>query len=353
MATEGDGDRPAATEPADALAELRAVVAKAKAGDASVLPRLRAILDNNPSLVKHYGDAARHAEAAWIALAGGPDLYMKEAFARGAEAQRAELTRSGAQPIERLLVERAVACGLQLNYFSATEANALAAGDTFRQLQFHAKRVGQAQRMFLGAIGALVTYQKLMPADAVVAAEAAVLAEGHEHQLPMRAPVEPLPQARIPIEVDSDSHEPAPRSMSGFVSESAAEGPHTRGKGVPSMTDLSELTEPQLMLELIMGALRVRDARLNELASEVLARSGERSVPRLSRAATDPKNKLDHRVRALDVLARIGPPYGLEMMDLSVLLHARHKTVREAARSLFGYDAPTVAASGDGPAPQK
>ena len=107
------------------------------------------------------------------------------------------------------------------------------------------------------------------------------------------------------------------------------------------MPDLTDLSEPRLMIDLIMDALRVRDPRLNELASEVLTRSGARSVPCLSLAAADAMNKPHHRVRALDVLARIGPPYGSEMMDLSLLLRARNQSVRAAARSIFGYDAPT------------
>lgn len=106
------------------------------------------------------------------------------------------------------------------------------------------------------------------------------------------------------------------------------------------MPDLTELSEPRLMLDLIMGALRVRDPRLNELAAEVLTRYGDRSVQRLSLVAADAKNKPDHRVRALAVLARIGPPYGPEMMDLSLLLRARHPSVRAAARKIFEYDAP-------------
>lgn len=112
------------------------------------------------------------------------------------------------------------------------------------------------------------------------------------------------------------------------------------------MTDFSERSEPRLMLDLIMDALRVCDTRLNDLASEVLTRSGERSVPGLALVASDAKNKPDHRVRALAVLARIGPPYGLAVMDLSVLLRARNKAVREAVRKVFGYD-PSAGVSGD------
>lgn len=157
MATED-----ATTPPPDPLAEVREVVARAKAGDMAALPRLRALLDNNPELGRNYGNLGRQAEAAWVSLAAGKNLYLKETAARATEVQRAELTRPGAGPIERLLVERVVACGLQLNYFSATEANALAAGDTPRQLQYHARRLGQAERRYLAALGALTTYQRLV-----------------------------------------------------------------------------------------------------------------------------------------------------------------------------------------------
>ncbi len=145
------------------------MIAKAKAGDASVLPQLRAILDGNPALVERYGNLGRQAEAAWVALAAGTNLYMREAFARAADARRAELTRPGATPMELLLVARVVACDLQLNYLAAAEADALGAGDSYRLVDYHAKRVERAQRMFLSATGALVTFQKLVPAARLVA----------------------------------------------------------------------------------------------------------------------------------------------------------------------------------------
>jgi hypothetical protein len=133
------------------------------------LPRLREILDKNVELVKHYGDLGKHAQAAWIALAGGKNFYMRETVTRAAEARRAELTRPGASPVERLLVERVVACDLQLGYLTTAEADALGAGDSYRQLDHLAKRVERAQRMLLSALGALVAYQRLVPVSHVVA----------------------------------------------------------------------------------------------------------------------------------------------------------------------------------------
>jgi hypothetical protein len=210
VATEGNEQRPAA-ERADGLAELRAVVAKAKAGDAAVLPRLREILDREPGLVKHYGDLARHAETAWVALASGNNLYMRETLARAAEARRSELTRPGAGAVERLLVERVVACSAQLNYFSATEANRLAAGDSYRQLQFHAKRVGQAQRMHLAAVGALVAYQRLVPASGVEIA-ARDPARSDVDREPIDQPVSVAPP---PVYTPAFADEPAPQECDG------------------------------------------------------------------------------------------------------------------------------------------
>jgi hypothetical protein len=179
--------------------ELCETVAKARAGDASALPRLRELLDEYPNLVRHYGDLARQAEGAWVALATGSNLYLRETVARAAEARRAELTRPGAQPVEKLLVERVVACFLQLNYFSATEANSLLAGDTCRQLRYHAKRVEQAQRMYLAALGALVTFQKLTPHPGACVAVLAPAAVEDTQALHGAAPGATLAAAAVPL----------------------------------------------------------------------------------------------------------------------------------------------------------
>ena len=81
------------------------------------------------------------------ATSAGPasvaDGWAASAFAHD---QRAALTRPAAPPVERLLVDRAVACWLQLQYFTAVEANAVSAGEPPRLLQFRARRQAQAQR---------------------------------------------------------------------------------------------------------------------------------------------------------------------------------------------------------------
>lgn len=102
------------------------------------------------------------------------------------------------------------------------------------------------------------------------------------------------------------------------------------------MVDLASRSEPQLMLDTLMHALRVRDEPLNAIASEVLVRCGCVAVRRLVLASLNKKNRPDHRIRALAVIAKIRPPYGPDVMDLAVLSVERNKIVREAARDLLG-----------------
>src|SRR4051812_32472564 len=98
---------------ADALNEIRTVVAQAKKGDTAVLPRLRELLDAHPALWQRYGDLAAQAEQSWAALAAGPDQYLRECLLRQAQAMRGELAGPDAGPMERLLVERVVLTWLQ------------------------------------------------------------------------------------------------------------------------------------------------------------------------------------------------------------------------------------------------
>jgi hypothetical protein len=212
MVTEDKDQMP----PPEVLAELRVVIARAKDGDASALPALRATLDRFPKLAEHYGDLARQAEGAWISLAAGPNLYLRESLGRTVAAQRSELIRPGASLVEKLLAERVLACQLEVTYFSASEANLLAAGDTPKQLQFRAKRLAQAQKMLLAAVSALTVYQKLMPAGVEHEAARAGLpvpAKQHE-QVPsgtaeatQRLPQLSLTEEPTPAEAESEEVE--------------------------------------------------------------------------------------------------------------------------------------------------
>ncbi|CAN5913156.1 hypothetical protein BH23PLA1_BH23PLA1_27320 [soil metagenome] len=74
---------------------------------------------------------------------------------------RAELLGPAPTPLERLLVERAVGCWLQMQYADATYAQAREISLT--HLDYLGRRQNQAHRRFLTAVGALVTLQRLLP----------------------------------------------------------------------------------------------------------------------------------------------------------------------------------------------
>src|SRR4051812_41449613 len=107
--------------PSDEIVvELRRVTDRAIRGDATAVARLRQILDDYPAIWEYYGDLARHARLAWISLAAGNDLHLRESLARKAAALEAELAGAVATPLERLLAQRVVAGWLRTNYFEGT-----------------------------------------------------------------------------------------------------------------------------------------------------------------------------------------------------------------------------------------
>jgi hypothetical protein len=165
VANENGLDNPPAPEIVETI---RAVVARAKAGDDSAVPLLRELLTKYPILWQRYGDLAAQAEGAWVALAAGQNLYLRESLARQAAALRQELAGPSPSALEKLLVERVVACWLQLHYFDCIETRDLKADDRPRLAAFRAKRQEQAHRMYLTSLAALTTLRKLLPGPGFV-----------------------------------------------------------------------------------------------------------------------------------------------------------------------------------------
>jgi hypothetical protein len=153
---------PLATSTAETeiLERLQALVRRAEQGDESALPTLRAALDANPWIWERYGDLAQQSQAAWLQLIAGPNLLLREAVERKAEQLRAELAGPEPSPLERLLVERVVACWLQVQYADA--AYAQLQGPNPAQHSAALKRQAGAQQRYLYAIKTLATVRKLL-----------------------------------------------------------------------------------------------------------------------------------------------------------------------------------------------
>jgi hypothetical protein len=142
------------------LERLQALVKRAEQGDESALPTLRAALDANPWIWERYGDLSRQSQAAWLQLIAGQNLLLLESVERKAEQLWAELAGPGPSPLERLLVERVIACWLQVQYADAAYAQ-LQAPSPGQHTAALKRQAGSHQR-YLHSIKTLATVRKLL-----------------------------------------------------------------------------------------------------------------------------------------------------------------------------------------------
>jgi hypothetical protein len=116
-------------------------------------------LFQSPDVVELTGNLARRAEEALVARYCGRDLLTREGLTRKLEALRAELAGAGPTPLERLLVDRVVACWLHLHVLEATYA---AQDGMPLELGIYFQRcITAAQKRYLSAIKALALVRKL------------------------------------------------------------------------------------------------------------------------------------------------------------------------------------------------
>jgi hypothetical protein len=140
---------------------MLAVIHRAQAGDADAVPALQKILDRVPELRTMLGaDLERIVEESIIRSLGGDDnLAFREGLKRKLAALRRELEGASPTPIERLLVDRVVACWLQVQ--EADLRYAQARGQTLPQANYVLKRQDSAHRRFLLALRTLEMVRKL------------------------------------------------------------------------------------------------------------------------------------------------------------------------------------------------
>jgi hypothetical protein len=139
--------------------ELDKILKRAQKGDASTLPALREVL-KNPALVDAFGgDLARQAELSFVRAAAGDNLLFQEALPRKLELLRAELAGPNPTPVERLLVERVVACWLQVQ--DADVRYAQAKNLSLEWGEYYQRRMDRAHKRYLSAIKTLALVRKL------------------------------------------------------------------------------------------------------------------------------------------------------------------------------------------------
>ena len=192
-AAKGDEHAEAAAGRA-ALDRLGGVVRRAQAGDRTALPDLRKALDEHPEYFDHAGDLALMAQHTWLDLLSGTDLFIRETVERKLAEMRIELAGASPSPLEKLLVERVVACWLQLNHADTMFVGNQSSSEAIRKELV--KRQESAQRRYVEAIKQLAQLRKLVMPKAKTSN--------------VRASEDPLVAAEA-TEVDATAAAPFPR----------------------------------------------------------------------------------------------------------------------------------------------
>jgi hypothetical protein len=139
--------------------DLRQLLKRAQGGDSSTLPAIRKMMQD-PFTADLFGNLAQQAELSFIRNAAGEDLAFREALTRKMQLLREELAGPHPTPVERLLVERVVACWLQVQDADVRYAQAQKEC-TFKQGEYYQLRMDRAHKRYLSALKTLALVRKL------------------------------------------------------------------------------------------------------------------------------------------------------------------------------------------------
>jgi hypothetical protein len=150
-------NRPSVPTDPKSLLDL---INRAEAGDEKTLPVLREMLKIPGTVEMLGGNLALQAEHSFVNGAAGNNLAFREALLTKLQAMRAELAGSNPTPVEQLLVERVVACWLQVQDADVRYAQRQKEA-TWREAEFGMERMDRAHRRFLSAVRTLALVRKL------------------------------------------------------------------------------------------------------------------------------------------------------------------------------------------------
>jgi hypothetical protein len=139
--------------------ELLALTSRAQKGDETALSALRELLNEPAAGDLFGGDLAKQARLTLIKKFSGQNLLFRESLTRKLDLLRDELAGSNPTPLERLLVERIVACWLHLHHlehlYAQKDSMSLELGN------YYQRSISSAQKRYLAAIKTLAVVRKL------------------------------------------------------------------------------------------------------------------------------------------------------------------------------------------------
>jgi hypothetical protein len=151
-------------EPYDAVVfeGLADLVSRARKGDQMALPLLRHYLDSHPEVWRRCGDLALTTREMWLNLFAGPDLFVAESVRRKLDEMKADLGGPNPSSLESLLVDRVLACWLQVHHADASAAQARGSDASPAHLREMMKRQESSQKRYLASLKQLAVVRKLL-----------------------------------------------------------------------------------------------------------------------------------------------------------------------------------------------
>jgi hypothetical protein len=139
--------------------EILALTDRAQKGDKTALPALRDLLKEPAAVDLLGGDLAKQAQLTLINKFSGQNLLFKESLTRKLDLLRDEVAGPDPTPLERLLVERIVACWLHLHHleiiYAQKDSMSLELGN------YYQRSISSAQKRYLAAIKTLALVRRL------------------------------------------------------------------------------------------------------------------------------------------------------------------------------------------------
>ena len=145
----------------DRQATLRALVKQADGGDQAALPSIKQVFDAVPSLWDAFGNIATIAQNALIDLVAGKSIVTREGIRKTMAAMRADVSGPNASPLERLLVERVVACWALSYQADLAYADSLTRASPIES-EHCQRRQDRAARQYLAALRSLAVVRRLL-----------------------------------------------------------------------------------------------------------------------------------------------------------------------------------------------
>jgi hypothetical protein len=140
--------------------ERAEIIRRAQSGDRDVLPRLKALLDENAGgEIELLGNIQKLVERDLISTMAGKNLAFRAGMEHKLAQLREELAGPDASPIERLLAERVVFCWVIVYDYERDCANS--GNITLKQAEYYQRRIDAAHRRFLSALKALASIRRL------------------------------------------------------------------------------------------------------------------------------------------------------------------------------------------------